>query len=72
MGNFMHLTDFLTKLSAKGNCCFTFTQVKEAFDISDIAARAALRRLKQKGELAHPLSGFYVIVPPELHDPQKN
>ena len=24
-----------------------------------------MRRLKQKGELAHPLSGFYVIVPAE-------
>lgn len=56
---------FLTDLIAKGYCCFTYSQVKEALGVSDIAARAALRRLKQKGELAHPLSGFYVIVPPE-------
>lgn len=61
----MTLANFLTNIVAKGYCCFTFPQVKEALGVSDIAARAALRRLKQKGELAHPLSGFYVIVPPE-------
>ena len=61
----MNINSFLTDLIAKGYCCFTYAQVKEALGVSDIAARAALRRLKQKGELAHPLSGFYVIVPPE-------
>ncbi len=61
----MRITDFLTQTTAKGYCCFTFSQVKKALGVSDIAARAALRRLKQKGELAQPLSGFYVIVPPE-------
>ncbi len=61
----MTLSDFLTHIAAKGYCCFTFSQVKEALGVSDIAARAALRRLKHKGELAHPLSSFYVIVPPE-------
>ena len=61
----MNINHFLTDLTAKGYCCFTYPQVKEALGVSDIAVRAALRRLKQKGELAHPLSGFYVIVPPE-------
>ncbi|MGX6643246.1 type IV toxin-antitoxin system AbiEi family antitoxin domain-containing protein [Legionella pneumophila] len=61
----MNINHFLTDLTAKGYCCFTYPQVKEALAVSDIAVRAALRRLKQKGELAHPLSGFYVIVPPE-------
>src|SRR3990167_9971413 len=61
----MNINSFLTDLIAKGYCCFTYAQVKEALGVSDIAARAALRRLKQKGKLAHPLSGFYVIVPPE-------
>ncbi|TAK73997.1 MAG: hypothetical protein EPO11_07580 [Gammaproteobacteria bacterium] len=61
----MKITAFLTDLIAKGHCCFTFAQAKEALGVSDIAARATLRRLKQKGELAHPLSNFYVIVPPE-------
>lgn len=61
----MNIHAFITDLAAKGYCSFTYPQVKEALGVSDIAVRAALRRLKQKGELAHPLSGFYVIVPPE-------
>ena len=61
----MNIHAFITDLVTKGYCCFTYPQVKKALGVSDIAVRAALRRLKQKGELAYPLSGFYVIVPPE-------
>ncbi len=61
----MNITEFLTQLTAKGYCSFTSAQVKEALGVSEIAVRAALRRLKQKGALAQPLHGFYVIVPPE-------
>jgi len=61
----MNINTFLTNLIAKGYCSFTFTQAKKALGVSDIATRAALRRLKQKGELACPLSNFYVIVSPE-------
>lgn len=61
----MHISNFVDQLIAKGYCCFNYSQVKEALGVSDIATRAALRRLKQKGELAQPLKGFYVIVPPE-------
>jgi predicted transcriptional regulator of viral defense system len=64
-GWFMTISDFIIQLTAKGAYCFTFHQVKEALGVSDVAARAALRRLKQKGEVAQPLSGFYVIVSPE-------
>lgn len=61
----MSITEFLTQIAARGECCFTYSQAKEALGVSDIAVRAALRRLKQKGELAHPQNEFYVIVPPE-------
>jgi predicted transcriptional regulator of viral defense system len=61
----MTIHEFLNQIIAKGYCSFTYSEIKEALGISDIAARASLRRLKQKGELAHPLSKFYVIVPPE-------
>lgn len=64
-GIFMKISEFLTGLSAKGYRSFTSAQVKEALGVSDVAARAALRRLKQKGVLAQPTNGFYVIVPPE-------
>jgi predicted transcriptional regulator of viral defense system len=61
----MKILEFLTSLTAKGYCSFTSTQAKEALGVSDVASRAALRRLKKKGELAQPINGFYVIVPPE-------
>jgi predicted transcriptional regulator of viral defense system len=61
----MHLIEFIDSLTAKGSCTFTSKQAKQALGTSDIATRAALRRLKQKGALAQPLHGFYVIVPPE-------
>ncbi|HEX4045503.1 MAG TPA: type IV toxin-antitoxin system AbiEi family antitoxin [Gammaproteobacteria bacterium] len=61
----MHISDFLTQLIAKGSCTFTFSQAKEALGASNIATKAAIRRLKQKGQLASPLKSFYVIVPPQ-------
>ena len=61
----MKISEFLDTLTAKGSMCFTAKQVNEALEVSDIAARAAIRRLKHKGEIAQPAQGFYVIVPPE-------
>ncbi|HEX4044345.1 MAG TPA: type IV toxin-antitoxin system AbiEi family antitoxin [Gammaproteobacteria bacterium] len=61
----MNISHFLTTTIAKGNCCFAFTQAEKELGASPLALRAALRRLKQKGELAQPVHGFYVIVPPE-------
>jgi predicted transcriptional regulator of viral defense system len=61
----MRISEFLNQLTAKGYCCFASAQAKEALNISEVALRATLRRLKQKGGLAQPLQGFYVIVPPE-------
>jgi predicted transcriptional regulator of viral defense system len=61
----MNVNEFLDNLIAKGYSCFTSIQAKEALGVSEIATRAALRRLKQKKILAQPLKGFYVIVPPE-------
>lgn len=61
----MKLAEFLDNLTAKGQLSFTSKQAQEALGVSEIAARAAIRRLKQKGEIAQPTQGFYVIVPPE-------
>ena len=61
----MKISAFMDKLTAQGQMCFTAKQVNEALGVSEIAARAALRRLKHKGEIAQPMQGFYVIVPPE-------
>lgn len=61
----MKISEFIDTLTAKGSLCFTAKQANEALGVSDIAARAAIRRLKHKGEIAQPMQGFYVIVPPE-------
>jgi predicted transcriptional regulator of viral defense system len=56
---------FITDLLARGRCCFSTQEAVQALGTSIIAARAALRRLRKKGEIAMPYKGFYVIVPPE-------
>lgn len=61
----MKISEFITNLVAKGYGSFTSDQARQALRVSDVAVRAALRRLKEKGELAQPINGFYVIVPPE-------
>jgi predicted transcriptional regulator of viral defense system len=61
----MKISELLNKLISKGYCSFTFHQAQEALGSSEIAIRASIRRLKKKGELAQPVNGFYVIVPPE-------
>jgi predicted transcriptional regulator of viral defense system len=56
---------FITDLLARGRCCFSTQEAVQALGTSMIAARAALRRLRKKGEITMPYKGFYVIVPPE-------
>lgn len=56
---------FVGALSARGRHHFTTAEAAEALRGTTTAVRAALRRLQEKGELATPYRGFYVIVPPE-------
>lgn len=58
-------SQYLTDLAARGRHHFTTAEAAAALGGSALAVRAALRRLKQKGEIAAPYRGFYVIVPPE-------
>jgi predicted transcriptional regulator of viral defense system len=64
----MHGQKFISGLTANGRYSFTTGEAIEALDASPVAARAALRRLRQKSELAMPYKGFYVIVPPEFRN----
>jgi len=64
----MHGQKFISGLMAVGRYSFTTEEAISAFGVSAVAARAALRRLRQKGELAMPYKGFYVIVPPEFRN----
>jgi predicted transcriptional regulator of viral defense system len=56
---------YILELAANGQHHFTTDEAVAALGASVPTARAALRRLKAKGEIADPHRGFYVIVPPE-------
>lgn len=56
---------YILELAARGLHHFTTTEAVASLGGSVPAVRAALRRLKAKGEIAAPHQGFYVIVPPE-------
>jgi predicted transcriptional regulator of viral defense system len=61
----MTAMQFISDLVARGRYCFSTEEAVSALGATVVATRAALRRLRQKGELAMPYKGFYVIVPPE-------
>ncbi len=56
---------YIVDLAAHGRHHFTTEEAVMALGGSVEAVRAALRRLKAKGEIADPHRGFHVIVPPE-------
>lgn len=64
----MHGQKFIYGLTASGRYSFATEEAIRELGVSPVAARAALRRLRQKGELAMPYKGFYVIVPPEFRN----
>jgi len=51
--------------AALGRYLFSTAEVVRELGVSYAAARAALRRLKAKGEIASPHRGFHLYVPPE-------
>ena len=57
--------EFPTQLAARGRYHFTTEQAASELGVSLTAARAALRRLRDRGAIATPLRGFHVVVPPE-------
>lgn len=59
---------FISDLVAGGRYCFSAEEAIPALEASEVATRAALRRLRQKGELAMPYRGFYIVVPPEFRN----
>jgi predicted transcriptional regulator of viral defense system len=61
----MRAQDYLEDLASQGRYHFTTTSAVEALGVSEVAVRAQLRRLKQRGWIASPLRSFHVIVPPE-------
>jgi len=56
---------FIQDLQGRGRYLFSTEEAIQTLGRSSIATRAALRRLKEKGEIADPHRGYHVIVPPE-------
>ena len=62
------LPTFVEDLQAKGRYTFTQADAMDTGERSSVAMEAALRRLRQKGRIANPRRGFYVIVPVEYRN----
>jgi predicted transcriptional regulator of viral defense system len=61
----MGARDFITQFMVQGRCCFSTEDAVKTMGSNPVAVRASLRRLREKGELAMPYKGFYVILEPE-------
>ena len=61
----IYLKRYLTSVRSQGRYIFTLDELREQFDLSDIAINQSLGRLKAKKEIAQIRKGFYAIVPPE-------
>lgn len=61
----MTATDHIRDLASHGLYHIPTEQAAQRLGVSITAARAALRRLRDKGLVAVPYRGFHVIVPPE-------
>lgn len=62
----MRASEFITDLAVSGRFHFTLDEAVAALGPSVAAVRGALLRLQQKGQVALPHRGFYVVVPPEF------
>lgn len=61
----LKLSQYVERLQGSGRYSFTSEDIARAVGGSPVAREAALRRLKDKGWIATPHRGFYVIVPVE-------
>lgn len=63
--SYNYLEDYLNEIRSQGRYAFTWSEVKEKFDLSDKALNQNLYRLKAKKKLAQIRKGFYAIITPE-------
>lgn len=59
------ISDYLTKVMAKGRYTVSFEELQEKFTISNKALLQNIYRLKRKNKLAQVRKGFYVVIPPQ-------
>jgi len=61
----MDINSYIDDLAARGRYHFTSAEAVAALGSSPVAARAVIRRLREKARVAVPFRGFHLIVPPE-------
>ncbi|MDE0452510.1 MAG: type IV toxin-antitoxin system AbiEi family antitoxin [Gammaproteobacteria bacterium] len=63
--NAIRARDLVGEFAARGQYHFTSSEFRSALGVSTAAANQSLWRLANRGEIASPGRGFYVVVPPE-------
>src|SRR5262245_9713020 len=61
----MNLKELILEKAKRGYCLFTTAEADKALGASKEAVQRAIGRAQKRGELASPLRGIHVIVPPE-------
>lgn len=61
----MKLIEYIHKLMAHGQCCFTLDEAEKNLEKSRQSIILSLEHLRARKEIASPAKGFYVIVTPE-------
>jgi predicted transcriptional regulator of viral defense system len=61
----MSLKSYIDALASTGKYFFTQDEAVKSLGITKRSLNSSLRRLKTKNEIASPLKGFFIIIPPE-------
>jgi predicted transcriptional regulator of viral defense system len=61
----MSLKSYIDTLASTGKYFFTLDEALTSLGTTRSALNSSLRRLKAKNEIASPLKGFFMIIPPE-------
>ncbi|MBS0654942.1 MAG: type IV toxin-antitoxin system AbiEi family antitoxin [Verrucomicrobia bacterium] len=61
----MSFKNYIDTLASTGKYFFTQDEALTSLGITKSALNSSLRRLKTKNEIASPLKGFFIIIPPE-------
>lgn len=59
------IPEYIERLQARGQYWFSYKTLVEETDKTEKAIERSLSRLRERGVVASPRKGFYVIVPPE-------
>ncbi len=62
----MNAQNYLDYLSSEGRISFTRMQIQQELELTANATGCLLQRLKQKGQIASPAKGYYLIISPEF------